>query len=220
MVIKMKKPNIYTLFILGLSTIGFCSNTVAGEPTRMFTLEQGATAEQGSISIDLYDSIRNNQQIRTGIWGGEAMISQGGMGYKQVIIPNLAVYGQVAINTADGADSSFIAGGSYTLMPNNSVAITGSVELGNTGADNDFALGIGAGAYFTLPNAGKLNKIKLGGELLLSSADDTEVGIQLGVRWLPRDNITVDLLIFNNDVSKATEGALQTPAGIRANLSF
>jgi len=200
--------------------IGLSLNTTAGEPTRMFSLEQGVTAEQGSISIDLYDSVKNNQQIRTGIWGGEAVISQGGIGYKHVIIPNLAVYGQVAIDTAKDADSRFLAGSSYTLMPNSDFAITGNVELGNTGIDNDFELGIGAGAYFTLPNVGKLNKVKLGGELLFSTADNTEIGIQLGVRWLPRDNITVDLLIYNDDVSKTTDGALQTPAGIRANLSF
>ncbi len=200
--------------------IGFSLNTMAGEPTRMFSLEQGATAKQGSISIDLYDSVRNNQQIRTGIWGGEAVISQEGIGYKHVVMPNLAVYGQVAIDTADNADSRFLAGSSYTLMLNNDFAVTGNVELGNAGIDNDVELGIGAGAYFTLPNSGQLNKIKLGGELLLSTADDTEVGIQLGVRWLPRDNITVDLLIYNDDVSKTTDGALQTPAGIRATLSF
>ncbi len=200
--------------------MGLSANAVSGEPTRMFSLEQGATAEQGSISIDLYDSVRNNQQIRTGIWGGEAVISQRGIGYKQVIIPDLAVYGQVAIDTADDADSHFFVGSSYTLMPSDNFAITGNIELGNTGVDNDVELGLGAGAYFTLPNAGKLNKIKLGGEFLFSTADNTGVGIQLGVRWLPRDNITVDLLIYNDDVSKTTDGALQTPAGIRATLSF
>ncbi len=206
--------------VLGLSAIGFNLNAVADEPTRMFSLEQGTTAEQGVISIDLYDSVNSNQQIRAGIWSGEVIINRKGIGYKRVIMPNLAVYGQVGIDTAEGADSSFIAGGSYSLMLDSNFSVTANFELGTAGIDNDLEFGIGAGAYFTLANAGELNEVKLGGELLLSSADNTEAAIQLGARWMPRENITIDLLIFNNDVSKATDGALQTPAGIRANLSF
>ncbi len=206
--------------VLGLSVMGFNLSAVADEPTRMFSLEQGVTAEQGSISIDLYDSVKRNRQIRAGLWNGEVIISQAGIGYKRTIMPNLAVYGVVGIDTADGADSSFLAGGSYSLMVDNNFSVTANFELGTAGIDNDLEFGVGAGAYFTLPDMGELNEIKLGGELLLSSADNTEAAIQLGARWMPRENITIDLLIFNNDVSKATDGALQTPAGIRANLSF
>ncbi len=206
--------------VLGLSFMGFHMSAVADEPTRMFSLEQGAAAELGSISIDLYDSVNKNQQIRAGIWSGEVVISQRGVGYKRLIMPNLAIYGMVGIDTAEGADSNFLLGGSYTVMLDSSFSVTANFELGTAGVGSGLEFGVGAGAYFSLLNAGELNEIKLGGELLLSSANETEAAIQLGARWMPRENITIDLLIFNNDVSKTTDGALQTPAGIRANLSF
>lgn len=206
--------------VLGLSVMGVNLNAVAGEPTRMFSLEQGATAEQGSISIDLYDTIGNNQQIRAGIWGGEANISQSTIGYKLTIMPDLAIYGQIGLDTSDGADSSFLGGASYSLMLVDGFSVTANFELGNFNPGNDFEFTVGAGAYFDLPNAGDLNQIKLGGELLLSSADNTEAAIQLGARWMPRENIAIDLLVFNNSIWKTTDGALQTPAGVRATLSF
>ncbi len=215
----MKK--LVSSIVLGLSAMGFNLH-VAAEPTRMFSLEQGATAEQGSISIDLYDSVNrnSNQQIRTGIWDGEVVVSRTGIGYKRIIMPDLAVYGLVGIDTAEGADSSFLAGGSYSLMLDSNFSVTANFELGTAGIDNDLEFGIGLGAYIDLPDASDLSEIKLGGELILSSANNTEAAIQLGARWMPRENITIDLLIFNNDTSKETDGALQTPAGIRANLSF
>ncbi|MCF6235802.1 MAG: hypothetical protein L3J70_05425 [Gammaproteobacteria bacterium] len=206
--------------IFGLSVMGFNLSAVAEEPTRMFSLEQGATAEQGSISIDLYDSVKSNQQVRAGIWSGEVVISRAGVGYKRVIMPDLAVYGLVGIDTAEGKDSTFLAGGSYSLMLDRNFSVTANFELGTAGIDNDLEFGVGVGAYVSLPDADELGEIKLGGELVLSSADNTEAAIQLGARWMPRENITIDLLVFNNDTSKETDGALQTPAGIRVNLSF
>lgn len=193
------------------------------EPTRAFTLETARTAEDGSFSVDLINTVNSVHQVRFGAFQGEVLINPDGagvnpsVGYKRILNDTFAVFGTLGLNSQDGADNEFLIGGAFSSKAEQ-ISLNANATLGSQNDDTVFS--VGAGAFLPLEASGKLSKFQVGAELFVSNGDNSEIGFNLGGRWAPRESVTVDLLLLAKPPVKKADTFFATPAGVRINVAF
>jgi hypothetical protein len=226
---RMKKHAAWLLLLAATSA--------QAEPTRLFSQEIAEATKEVSVDLDygLAGSVGLAGGLRIGAFGGEVLVnakndldlagsgfSGGNIGYKRVVVPNLAVFGVLAHDNPDGAPSTtdFAIGAAYTmrmkeLLLNASLEyVTDDDGVNGRGDDNTMFLKLGAG-YAIPSNAGRFTVI---GELVLEDNDALDTVFNLGLRWEVRRNINVDFVIVNDRGDNGSRSGL--PGAVRLNLAF
>jgi hypothetical protein len=207
------------------------------EPSRLFSQETAEVSREISVDLDygLTGSLGLAGGLRIGAFNGEVLVnakndldlagsgfSGGNIGYKRVIMPNLAVFGVLAHDNPDNAPSTtdFAIGAAYTvrmkeLLLNASLEyVTDDDGVNGRGDDNTMFVKLGA-AYSIPSNAGRFALI---GELVLEDSDALDTVLNLGVRWEVRRNINVDFVFVNDRGDNGSRSGL--PGAVRLNLAF
>ena len=191
------------------------------QPSRGFTQETGRVAGPGQASLDLYNSTGEwtrpaTSQLRVGTRLGEFWASTRDLGYKALMRPRLAAYVSAGVQLSPShIDAS--AGLAYTLSTS-----LGTFHFNPAYVNNDLGKGIylNAAGYRPLPLLPRyLGPVAFGVELSLSDATDTLLGYAVGARWLPKDYLTVDLILWA-DGGTMGSGTIATPAALRINISL
>ncbi len=223
-----------TWLMIFLFLMPFTVANVGAEPTRQFFLEKTDVTEPNTLSIDVYNTTfqntffnnaqnRNIVEIRAHLLRGELMVSPSFIGYKRGVKPNLAAFGKVFLDSDTDNTSSFRGGAAYDMKINEEF----SLGLNGEGMfDTDSNIGVigSVGGYFELPKTEGFGakKLQIGLEVSISlDEDDTDAGVLIGLRWIPIPLATIDFIFFNDaGGNNAPDSSIQTPAGVRANLSF
>jgi len=184
----------------------------AGEPSAMFGQELAQVSKRNDINLDLYSGVPNNYTLRVGLDSGEIIVDPntgiGGqsLSYKWFISKEFALYGGLGINT--GVADHLIIGGAYTINTDNvRFNINPVLDAGGGASQSDLYLGA-----FMKFNGIKNKEMMLGAQMhsdLTASVNE----VTLGLRWLARDNVTIDLALFNAN-------NLEFPGLIAVNMSF
>jgi len=159
------------------------------------------------------------------------------IGYKMVIMPNLAAYGILSHynDPAPNTDSvtDFAIGAAYTMnFGGGSVGVDAQLitddggatdpvtglPVGGNGRGGDTTLFIKGAGLINVSNAP--NKLSLVGEVILENNDVLETMINLGVRWSPTKNVTADFVLYHDDGNDANDSMTGIPGAVRLNVAF
>jgi hypothetical protein len=228
----MKK---YALQLLIGSATALAASFAQAEPTRLFSQETAEVSKEVSVDLDYLGSNGLAGGLRIGAFGGEVLVnskhnldlansgfSGGNIGYKRMIIPNLALYGILAHDNPDGAPSTtdFAIGAAYTmriqqlLLNANLEYVTDDDGVNGRGDESTMFIKLGAG-YAIPSTAGRFTLI---GELVLEDNDALDTVFNLGVRWEVRRNINVDFVVVNDRGDNGGNNGL--PGAVRLNIAF
>lgn len=207
----MKKLSLLLLALLPFSTIQ------AGEPSAMFGQELAQVSKRNAVNLDLYSARPNNSTLRVGLASGEIIVDpdvgpDGGQSliYKWFISKKFALYGGLGIT--DGVTNHTIIGGAYTINTKNVRFNINPVHDANNGTpQNDLYLG----AFMKFD--GIKNKEMMLGAQLHSDLTASTNNVTVGLRWLARKNVTIDLALYDDT---NPNGFLQFPGLISVNMSF
>ncbi|MDH5184064.1 MAG: hypothetical protein OEX12_09270 [Gammaproteobacteria bacterium] len=198
--------------ILLLATLLPFSVVQAGEPSAMFGQELASVSKPDEINIDFYvdplSTVPN--YIRVGLDDGEIMVDYSGsqsLSYKWFINKELALYGGLGLN-ASTADQ-IIIGGAYTINNDNiRFNINPVINAGGGTTQTDLYLG----AFMKFDGI-KDKKMMFGAQYHADLTNSTNSGVTLGLRWLARKDITIDLALFNAN-------QLDFPGVFAINMAF
>lgn len=214
------------------------------EPTRGFLLERGQVAAPKSFSVDLstgVDGGSNTGGVRIGIPHSELIINSDLNGDEDANeialkwgLPELrlgdaarldwAVYGGIAhIDIEDNAGNdtdytNLVAGTAFTMEQAGLILnLNPEVEFADDERD-DTIFNLGFGAYYNLFDT-EYGRFQPGAEVtVVSGGDDDEddTVVDVGMRWMVRENITMDFVVFHRGPTDATS----IPGIIRLNAAF
>jgi hypothetical protein len=237
--------NKQTLKLLFASAAALAGTFAQAEPSRLFSQELGEVTKDISVDLDYAGaSLGVAAGLRVGAFGGEVLVNTknaldladsgfdtAGVGYKTVVAPHLAVYGILSYNKIDNpgpgpnpdATTNMAVGAAYTMRQGKNLILTVNPEFvtddgGTNGRGDKNTLFVKAGAGYVLPNQ-KYGKITLIGEVVAENSDFLDTVFNLGVRWEPRRNITLDAVVVND---RGDKGGSRTgiPGVIRLNIAF
>lgn len=198
----MKKLSLLLIALLPLSIVQ------AGEPSAMFGQELASVSEPDEVNIDFLSGAPNNY-LRVGLDDGEIMIDFTGaqsLSYKWFINKELAVYGGLGINT--GIADELIVGAAYTLNSDDiRFNINPVINAGGGAQQTDVYLG----AYMKFDGI-KDKEMMLGAQMHADLTANLN-NVTLGLRWLARKNVTIDLALYDTDT-------LNFPGVFAINMSF
>ncbi len=207
-----------------LVMISFGNNVFAQPyPTNGITQEMAGTNEKGNISIDLFNSTNFRSSVRFGMFGGEVIYTPNAagaagdmLGYKHSFSAKTAAYGLINYDTAaNGPD--LLLGFAYT-GGNNSFMYNFNGEIISPGGGGDNILEIRAGGYYALSSQ-ELGRIYLAGELVLDLNNDTS-RIFCAFRFVPAENIHVDVGVYDSEGGGGGDSALGIPLFFRLTLGI
>lgn len=192
----------------------------AAEPSAMFGQELAQVAKPNAINIDFYGLPGPNgipQTIRLGTNKGEVIavfnangaVAGQSLSYKWFVNKSFAVYGGLGIN--GGTTTDLIIGGAYTINSNNIRFNINPVINLTSPSQTD----IYGGAYMKVNSNDRRNRMLVGAQFHMDVTANTSDVIG-GIRWMPRDNLTVDLALVNT----AGGGSLDFPGVFAINMSF
>ena len=230
----MKKIIASLLLVPGLAI--FTSQSIAenhdpvlvGVPSFGFVQETATVVADGDILVDLYNSTSYRDMIRIGAFGGEVMINADdgndahGLGYKFSINQNLAAYGLLFLDN-DSSFTNITAGLSYTTIASGFL-LNGNIELFSQsdtvpGGPSETFVDLRGSAFYRLSNNSVKGSLYLGGELDLEMSPNSDSDVYLGVRWIPKRNIILDLGAFESLGGPGTS-TVGTPVFVRLNVGF
>lgn len=213
------------------------------EPTRLVSQELGRVAPADSVSADLeyvFLSTGVTGGLRIGAFGGEVLLNARNtaaldgsdlaitnLGYKVPIGPGVAVYGLLSYARvgAPGGGASVSAteiglGLAYTLREG-PLTVNVNPEIltddDNAFRGGDTTLFIRGGALYALP-VRMPGRLSLLGEIILENSDVLDTTINLGARWEPRKDVTIDFVMFND---QGDAGDVQgIPGAVKVNIAF
>ncbi|HXN07310.1 MAG TPA: hypothetical protein VN944_09635 [Nitrospiria bacterium] len=269
----MKK--VLSLNLMLAAAFALLATSAFAGPSRSFIQEMGMVQANKEVTIDLNETVYNgnlpaangaaptalgnsnllNFQVNVGAFGGEVRIGQSlgagygnYIGYKAVVIPNLALYANVGYIHGDPSPSAtgntytgetdLTIGGAYTfnLMPvilnlNPEYRSFNQSNSGTAGVYESSALNLNAAILFPL-SADWI----IGAEYLYSSLGwnnsstgqiTSENTIGLGIRWKANSNVTVDGVVYGNASASVDGGgtapsysAFGTPAILKVNVKL
>ena len=234
------KSYIFTaLFVV--AAILFTQNTLS-EPSRLFTQQTAAIEPNGSAALDLdypFTGAGFVTGLRIGSFDGVVMINShpetgtrtgfdaSSIGYKKPIGNNLSAYGVISYYHNEGPNYSgtdFAIGAAYTAT---SGALTYNInpefitddQAGTRGLKNTLFL---KGAILMPLSAIKANNSSFVAELDLENSSYLDTILNLGIRWKPRKDMTLDFVFCSN---RNSPGGVQSkeqgiPGWIKANIRF
>ncbi len=231
----MKKIIASLLLVPGLAL--FASQSIAenhdavlvGVPSFGFVQETATVTADGDILVDLYNTTNYRDMIRIGAFGGEVMISPEtgnaahGLGYKASINPKVAAYGMMFLDN-DASFTNITLGASYTTMASG-LLLNGNFELfsqsDTTGANgpSETFVDLRGSAFYRLENESVKGSLYLGGELDMEISPNSDTDVYLGVRWIPKSNVILDLGAFES-LGGPSISTVGTPVFVRLNLGF
>jgi len=231
----------YSLPLVALLALIFSSNVLA-EPSRMFTQETSAIEAKGSISLDLdynFASYAGATGLRLGAFDGVVLInsnpetgtnmgfSASSIGFKKMIQDKIAAYGIVSYYAdPNNSDTDFAIGATYTATSGtltyniNPELITNEVPGGaNRGAKN--TIFVKGSAQFPLTQV-KTGKASVIAELALENNNALDSIVNLGLRWAPRKDVTMDFVVYSdrgspNNIDNNEKGV---PGWIKLNIQL
>jgi hypothetical protein len=179
----------------------------------------------GAFGGEVLVNIRNADLIReTSLDGSNLAITN--LGYKVPLGPGLAAYGLLSyarIGAPGGGSVSateFAVGLAYTLRQGGLTINVNPELLTDDDAafrGGDSTIFIRGGALFPLP-VKMSGRLSLLGELTLENSDVLDTTINLGARWEPRKDVTIDFVMFNDQGDAGdTQGI---PGFIKVNIAF
>ena len=201
--------------------------TLVAVPSFGFVQETAAVTLDGDILVDLYNTTNYRDMIRIGAFGGEVMISpEGGnaahgLGYKASINSNMSAYGMLFLDS-DANFTNVTIGGSYSTIASGFI-LNGNVEIFSQsdigGGVSETFVDLRGSAFYRLSNNSVKGSLYVGGELDMELSPNSESDIYLGVRWIPKHNIILDLGAFESLGAPGTSTA-GTPVFVRLNVGF
>ena len=228
----MKKKIAGLLLVSGLSVFAgqsFAANhelDLVGIPSFGFVQETAALTLDGDIRVDLYNNTNYRDMIRVGAYGGEIMISPDtgqaahGLGYKMSINSNIAAYGMLFLDN-DKSFTNITAGASYTTNTGTYI-LNGNVELFSQsdtgGGGSETFIDLRGSAFYRLANESIKGSLYLGGEIDMEISPNSDTDIYLGVRWIPKRTVILDLGAYQS-IGGGTS-TVGTPVFFRLNIGF
>jgi hypothetical protein len=234
-----------TLKLLFASVAALVGTFAQAEPSRLFSQELGEVTRDISVDLDygIGTSLGVAAGLRIGAFGGEVLVNtknaldlansglvDTNIGYKRVVAPNLAVYGILSYDQQDpagagpkpDATANMAIGAAYTMRQGRNLILTVNPEWvtddgGFNGRGDQATLFVKAGIGYVLPEQ-RYGKITLIGEYIADNSDFLDPVLNLGVRWEPRKNITLDAVLLNDRGDLA--GMQGIPGMIRLNIVF
>ena len=222
--------------LLLVSGIGVFSNqsfaethdsTLVGVPSFGFTQETATLTVDGDILVDLYNTTGYRDMIRIGAFGGEVMVSPDsgnaahGLGYKFSINPNVAAYGMLYLDN-DNSFTNITAGASYTTYASGFL-LNGNLEIfsqsDTTPGSSETFVDLRGSAFYRLATNSVKGSLYLGGEIDMEISPGSDSDVYLGVRWIPKSNVILDLGAFES-LGGPNTSTVGTPAFVRLNVGF
>ena len=197
-------------------------------PSFGFVQETAAVTADGEILVDLYNTTNYRSMIRIGAFGGEVLVNPDneidahGLGYKFAINQNIAAYGMLFLDN-DNSYTNITLGASYSTIASGFL-LNGNVELFSQsditpGGPSETFLDLRGSAFYRLANNSVKGSLYIGGELDLEISPDSDSDVYLGVRWIPKRNVILDLGAFQS-LGAANTSNLGTPVFMRLNVGF
>lgn len=231
----MNKIFISLLLVAGLS--GFAgqliaashTDSLAGVPSFGIVQETAAITANGDILVDLHNSTNYRDMIRIGAFGGEVMINLDGgkaargLGYKASINSNMAAYGMLFLDN-DASVTNLTAGISYTtrasgFILNGNAEIFSQSNTGGGGGPSETFLDVRGSGFYPLDINAASGSVLLGVEIDIQIDPTSETDIYIGLRWIPKTNIVLDLGVFES-IDANNTSTVGTPAFVRVNIGF
>lgn len=237
----MKKTLIQAL---SFGLLLFLTQVVSAEPSRVFFQETTAIEKQGSISLDVDYPFSSNgltAGLRIGAFGGVVLINShsnlatytgfqtSSAGFKKMINKQIAAYGVLSYfnNPADSGTDYAIGiaytGSNGTLSYNLNPELISDNNQNTVRGGNDTLFLKGA---ISVP----LTSLKVGNasaiaEVILENNSDLDTVTNLGLRWIPRKDVTLDFVLYSDRGSPAVNGNAKDynrgiPGMIKANILF
>jgi hypothetical protein len=202
-----------------------CGNVVVAQPypTNGIAQEMAGTLDKGSVSIDLLNTTSFRSSVRFGMFGGEVVYTPNAagaagdmLGYKHAFSQRAAAYGLINYDTAaDGPD--LLLGFAYTGGKDNFM-YNFNGEIISPGGGGDNILEIRGGGYFALSSR-EVGRIYIAGELVLDLNNDTQ-RLFAGLRFVPKENVNVDVGVFDSEGGAGGDNALGVPLFFRLTLGI
>ncbi len=202
-------------------------STLAGVPSFGFVQETAAVTADGDVLVDLYNTTNYRDMIRIGAFGGEIMINPDsgnaahGLGYKFSINDKIAAYGMLFLDN-DSSFTNITVGASYTTNASGFL-LNGNIELFSQsdtgGGASETFVDLRGSAFYRMDNNSIKGSLYLGGEIDLEISPDSDADVYLGVRWIPKRNIILDLGAFESLGGPSTS-TVGTPVFVRINIGF
>lgn len=227
---------IHSLLFVSLSAVATAS-AQAADTSRVFFSETATTLSKDAVSVDLeYSFISTGMTtgIRGGAFGGEIMLNTAsdaitgfttsGVGFKKTLGENLSAYGIVSYfddGTVANSTTDFAIGAAFTMKTGNLTlnlnpeVVTDDRGIGGPRGGKNTVFVKGIAAY-------KLNKmpVSLVAEVALENNTALERVVNLGARWQPKKNLTVDLIIYQDVGPLPTDVTKAIPGYIVVNMLF
>jgi hypothetical protein len=224
-------------FLIGCLSL-LAAASLQAEPSRLLSQETAALASDVSLDFDYNgapQSVGFAAGLRIGAFGGEVLVNakpsttldgsgfvSSNIGYKKVLMPRLAAYGIVAYDNPDNAPSTFdvAVGAAYTLayrdvLLNLNAEVVTDEDGRNERGDKTTLFIKGGAGYPIDTGAGRVMLIM---ELVAESNTSLDPVLNLGARWQPRKNITVDFVVLNERGDNGSHSGL--PGAVRLNIGF
>ncbi len=214
----MALPARLLLVLIGLAWL---APPAGAAPSRSFTQELPDTASSGVFYLDLYNSTGTwskaaDSQARIGLPTGEIILSERSLGYKTRLRPALAIYLHGGFNSS-AQEAAYLQTGLAYRLGLRGAYLNFNPEL--LRAEGSNSLAFNGAAFFHLRMPRHLGKLQLGGEFSISDRASARSSLALGLRWLPHEAVTIDVLLVANGGSANTT-VLRTPAALRLNLRW
>lgn len=237
------KQAVFATSLALCSTSVFAQSPVTyNEPTRGFLLEHGQIAKPKSFSVDLMTGIDGGDNVggvRIGIPNSELIINSalnGDNDSNEVALkwglPRIrlgdaglidwAVYGGIAhidIENDAGQDTDYtnlVLGTALTLEQQGfTFNVNPEVEFADDQRD-DTIFNFGLGAHYALFDT-EYGRFQPGAEVtLVSGGDDDDTVVDIGMRWMVKENITMDFV----PIHRGTNDVTSLPGIVRLNAVF
>ena len=240
------KPSLVSLSVLCASTLSAQvlaettpTKKAYQEPTRGFFIEHGVVAPSGRASVELHtgDQLNSGGGIRLGLPNAELILNSGfdendaneallkwalprqnKEGTKQTPLhwSVLAGLSQIDIESSQHS-TSLLLGLAMTVQADAGLftATPKVVHTNTKGADSDTFVELDLGAYVGLIET-EAGLFSAGVEANITSEDDTDNSVALGMRWAYNERLTLDfvpVVFSDNDLSGI-------PGLVRLNVNF
>ena len=225
---------IHSVLFVGLSAVA-ATSVQAADTSRFFTGETATTLKNDAVSLDLtyFASFGFAQSLRAGAFGGEIMLNSASdphtgfidtsIGYKKRIGKGLSAYGVVSHHD-DGivanSATNFAIGAAYT-MKSGDITFNLNPEFvtddgGKNGRGDKSTLFIKGLAAYKL----KQMPVSLVAEIVLDNNDLVERNVNVGVRWQPKNNLTLDFIIYHDTGIPGSDPITGLPGTVVVNYLF
>jgi hypothetical protein len=228
---------------LSVGLLLFAMQTVFAEPSRLFFQETTAIEPTGSVSLDVFypsSSIGYSTGLRIGAFDGVVLInshddsrvtrtgfSNTSAGFKKMINKDIAAYGVLSYFNDDvdsGTDYAIgiaYTGSTGTLSYNLNPELISDQQTARGNKSTLFLKGALSVPLTSL----KVNNASAIAEVILEDNSELDTVTNLGLRWVPRKDITLDFILYSDRGSPAVNGNAKdynkgVPGMLKANIRF